>query len=80
MYEQKRKGKKIIVVMASRRRAMKELGRVTFSPDTTSGGGSPLVSLEREIILLNMKMKKRGIVKNDKKYTYLRKTHINTHN
>ena len=41
MYEQKRKGKKIIVVMASRRRAMKELGRVTFSPDTTSGGGSP---------------------------------------
>ena len=24
-------------------------------PDTTSGGGSPLVSLEREIILLNMK-------------------------
>ena len=48
MYEQKRIGKKIIVVMASRRRAMKELGRVTFSPDTTSGGGSPLVSLERE--------------------------------
>ena len=47
--------KKIIVVMASRRRAMKELGRVTFSPDTTSGGGSPPVSLEREIILLNMK-------------------------
>ena len=73
MYEQKRKGKKIIVVMASRRRAMKELGRVTFSPDTTSGGGSTLVSLEYE-------MKKRGIVKNDKKYTYLRKTHINTHN
>ena len=36
---------KIIVVMASRRRSMKELGRVTFSPDTTSGGGSP----EREI-------------------------------
>ena len=55
MYEQKRKGKKIIVVMASRRRAMKELGRVIFSPDTTSGGGPPLVSLEREIILLNMK-------------------------
>ena len=27
MYEQKRKGKKIIVVMASRRRAMKELRR-----------------------------------------------------
>ncbi len=36
---------KIIGVMASRRRAMKELGRVTFSPDTTSGGGSPRVSL-----------------------------------
>ena len=36
---------KIIGVMASRRRAMTELGRVTFSPDTTSGGGSPRVSL-----------------------------------
>jgi hypothetical protein len=35
----------IIVVMASRRRAVKELGRVTFSPDTTSGGGSPRASL-----------------------------------
>ncbi len=33
LYEQKRKGKKIIVLMASR--AMKELGRVTFSPDET---------------------------------------------
>ena len=51
----------IIVVMASRRRAMKELGRVTFSPDTTSSGGSPRVSLrglriperEKERILLN---------------------------
>ena len=32
---------KIIVVMASRRRSTKELGRVTFPPDTTSGGGSP---------------------------------------
>ncbi len=40
IYEQKRKGEEIIVVTASRRRAMKELGRVTFSPDTTSGGGS----------------------------------------
>ena len=28
-------------VTASRRRAMKELGRVTFSPATTSGGGLP---------------------------------------
>ena len=53
--EKGKKEQKIIVVMASRRRAMKELGRVTFSPETTSGGGSPLVSLEREIILLNMK-------------------------
>ncbi len=56
MYELHRKGEKIIVVMASRRRAMKELGRVTFSPDTTSGGGSPRasprrVSLERKIVL-----------------------------
>ncbi len=50
----KKEGKKIIVVMASRQRAMKELGRVTFSPGTTSGGGSPLVSLEKEIILLFM--------------------------
>ena len=46
IYEQKRKGTKVIVVMASRRRAMKELGRVTFSPDTTSGGGSPRGPLE----------------------------------
>ena len=57
IYEQKRKGEKIIVVTAS----MKELGRVTFSPDTTSGGGSPRaflgrrVSQERKIVLLNMK-------------------------
>ena len=36
---------KIIGVMASRRRAMTELGRVTFSPDTTSGGGTPRASL-----------------------------------
>ena len=53
---------------------MKELGRVTFSPDTTSGGGSPLVSLEREIILLNMTWKKkREIVKNDKKVFIFKK-------
>ena len=32
------KSEKIIIgVMASRRRAMTELGRVTFFPDTTSG-------------------------------------------
>ena len=37
------KTEEIIVVMASRRRAMKKLCRVTFSPDTTSGGGSPRV-------------------------------------
>ena len=73
IYEQKRKGEKIIVVTASRRRAMKELGRVTFSPDTTSGGDSPRaslerkVSLERKIVLLNMKRKKGKIVKNDEK-------------
>ena len=79
MYEQKRKGEEIIVVMASRRRAMKELGRVTFPPDTTSGGGSPRaslerrVSLERKIVFLNMKRKKEKIVKNDKKYKF-RKT------
>ncbi len=30
---------------------MKELGRVTFSPDTTSGGGSPRVSLGRRVSL-----------------------------
>ncbi len=36
---------KIIVVMASRRRSMKKLGRVTFSPDTPPGGGSPRGSL-----------------------------------
>ena len=56
MYEQKRKGEKIIVVTASRRRVMKELGRVTFSLDTMSGGGSPRdslrrVSLEKNIVL-----------------------------
>ena len=37
--------------MASRRRAMKDLGRVTFPPPSTSGGGSPVtptrVSLRR---------------------------------
>ena len=43
--ERGKKGRKIIGVMASRRRAMTELGRVTISPDTTSGGGSPRVSL-----------------------------------
>ncbi len=30
---------------------MKELGRVTFSPDTTSGGGSPRASLGRRVSL-----------------------------
>ncbi len=48
---------------------MKELGRVTFSPDTTSGGGSPRaslgrrVSLERKIVFLSVEKK----VKNDEK-------------
>ncbi len=32
---------KTIVMMASRRRVMKELDRVTFCPDTTSNGGLP---------------------------------------
>jgi hypothetical protein len=41
----KKKEEKIIVAMTSRRRAKRELGTVTFSPDTTSGGGSPRVSL-----------------------------------
>ncbi len=64
IYMNKRKGEEIIVVTASRRRAMKKLGRVTFSPDTTSGGGSPRASLgrrvspERKIVLINMKRKK----------------------
>ena len=54
-----------IVVMASRRRAMKELSRVTFSPDTTSGGGSPRISLEEglpreEDSTFKYEMKKRG--------------------
>ena len=60
----------IIVVMASRRRAMKELGRVTFSPDTTSSGGSPRVSLmglpkrEREIyLILRRRLKGRKVRK-----------------
>ena len=60
---------KFIGVMASRRRAMTELGRVTFSPDTTSGGGSPPVSLrglpqrEREIYLILMRLKGRKVRK-----------------
>jgi hypothetical protein len=43
--ENKKKEKNIIVMMTSRRRAMKELGRVPLSHNTTSGGGSPRVSL-----------------------------------
>ncbi len=44
---------------------MKELGGVTFSPDTTSGGGSPRaslgrrVSLERKIVLFKYEKEKR---------------------
>ena len=41
MGKKEKKEAKIIVAMASRRRAMKELGRATFSTDITSGGGSP---------------------------------------
>ncbi len=43
--ERRKKEEKFIVVMACRRRAMKELSRVTFSPGTTSGDDSPRVSL-----------------------------------
>ncbi len=63
IYEQKRKGEEIIVVTASRRRAMKELGRVTFSRHhvrwwlTTASLGRR-VSLERKIVLINMQRKK----------------------
>ena len=76
MYKQKRKRKKIIVVMASRRRAMKELGRVTLCPDTTSGGGSPLDSLERRDSLeedstFKYENEKRKIVKNDEKKIHI---------
>ena len=39
--EQASKDTGSIVGMASRRRTMTELGRVTFSPDTTPSGGSP---------------------------------------
>jgi hypothetical protein len=62
IYEQKRKGEEIIVMTASRRRAMKELGRVTFSPDTTSGGGSPLreEGLSREEDTFKYEKKERG--------------------
>ncbi len=65
---------------ASRRRAMKVLGRVTFYPDTTSGAGSPQaslrrrVSLQRKIVLLNMKRKRGKISEKCPKNTYLRKT------
>ncbi len=63
--EKGRKEEKIIIVMASRRRAMKEQGRVSFCPDTTSGGGSPRVSLrslpkrEREIYLNLIRWQKK---------------------
>ncbi len=52
----KKEGRKSIVVMASRRRAMKKLGRVILFLDTTSGG-SPRLSLRetpkrgREILI-----------------------------
>jgi hypothetical protein len=43
--KQDRKEGKNNGVMASRRKTMKELGRLTFSSDTTSGGGSSRGSL-----------------------------------
>ncbi len=54
--EKRKKQEKIIGVMASQRKARKELGRVTFPPDTTSGGGSSrsllLVSLREKVRIL----------------------------
>ncbi len=45
---------------------MKELGKVTFSPDTTSCGGSPRASLERRVSL-ERKIVVGEIVKKDEK-------------
>ena len=70
----------IIVVMASRRRAMKELGRVTFSPDTTPVVAHPgsLRGLsgsqrEKERILLNVykTTERREVRKNIKTLIYI---------
>ncbi len=58
-----------IVVMAFRLRAMKEQGRVTFSHDTTPGGGSPRISLrdlpkrERKYLILIRRQKGRELKK-----------------
>ena len=66
--KKERRKRKDVVVMASRRRAMKELSRVTFSPDTTSGGGSPRVSLrglpkrvKKNILILIKRQKVREV-------------------
>ncbi len=58
IYEQKRKGEGILVVMASRRRDMKELQGHIFRWWLTSGLLERRVSLERKLVLLNMKRKK----------------------
>ena len=75
------KGKKeeiIIVVVAPRRRAMTQLGRVTFSPGTTSGVGSAEVSLwvslrekERIYLILIRRQKGREVRKIKHAYLYL---------
>ncbi len=56
------KRKQIIVVMASQRRAIMKLGRVTFSPETTSGEGPPRFS-------------RRGLPKRER--DYMRKKEFN---
>ena len=73
MKSEKERGKKKI--------KMKELGRVTFSPDTTSGGGSPRVSLrglpkrERDIHLIIIRRKK-GLEVRKMKHTYIINEHV----
>ncbi len=82
MQSEKERGEKnrkeqIIVVMASLRRDIKELGRVTFSPDTTSGGGSPRVSLwglpqrERKMYLILIRRQKGREVRKIKTHIYI---------
>ena len=79
-----KKEEKLIVVMASRRRAMTELGRVTFSPDTTSGGGSPRVSLretspsERKRHLLKFNKTTEEVRKINIKHTHTMNAHAKT--
>ena len=61
---------------------MKELDRVTFSPDTTSGGGSSRVSLrgppkkERENLFKFNKTTERTRSKKNKTHVYDKSTRI----